>query len=113
MEVVKDTISNQKIKEMASRMFGNLVKAVVDVEKSIFVIDAELHSDEEAHLLQLGSKQEHLWGINIYPDLSESERIEFDSMINVRPSQGNNSREVEDPKIRESIIKIVSSKITK
>jgi len=86
MRIVEENISIDELKEMSSKMFGNLVKAVVDVEKNILVVDAELHSDQEAFLLESGSKQENLWGINIYPELSKEERIEFDSMINLRPS---------------------------
>ncbi len=111
MRIVKENISINELKEMSSKMFGNLVKAVVDVEKGILVIDAELHSDQEAYLLQLGSKQENLWGINIYPDLTKEERIEFDSMINLRPSQGNSSRGVENEEIQKKILDIVNSKI--
>ena len=99
MKVVEEQISTEELKVIASKMFGNLVKAVVDVEKKILVIDADLHSDEEAYLLQLGSKQENLWGINIYPELNIDERVEFNSMINLRPSQSNSSRGVDDKKI--------------
>jgi len=112
MKTVENNISIKELKEMSSKMFGNLVKAVVDVQKKILVVDSELHSDEEAYLLQLGSRQENLWGINIYPDLDKEERIEFDSMINLRPSQGNNSRGVEDEEIQKKIVDIVNSKIT-
>ncbi|MFA7628122.1 MAG: DUF5674 family protein [Candidatus Dojkabacteria bacterium] len=111
MKEVKGQISKEELKEMASKMFGNLVKAVVDVEKEVLVVDAELHSDQEAYLLEQGSKQENLWGINIYPDLNTEEMIEFDSMINLRPSQGNNSREVENEEIQRKILDIVNSKI--
>jgi hypothetical protein len=37
--------------------------------------------------------------------------IEFDSMINVRPLQGNRSRNVEDPAVRTKIIKLVHTLI--
>jgi hypothetical protein len=110
MKIV-ETITIAELKEMASKMFGNLVKAVVDIENGILVLDAELHSDEEALLLSQGSNQNNLWGINIYPDLPINERIEFDSMINLRPSQNNYSRGVEDSKIQDQIINIVNSKI--
>ena len=113
MEIVKEKISLDKLRVMASKMFGNLVKAVVDVEEDILVVDADLHSDEEAYLLEKGSKQSNLWGINIYPDLDGNEMIEFDSMINIRPSQDNNSRGVEDIKIQKRILEIVNSKIEK
>ena len=111
MRIVKENISIDELKEMSSKMFGNLVKAVVDVEKNILVVDAELHSDQEAFLLESGSKQENLWGINIYPELSKEERIEFDSMINLRPSQGNISRGIENEEIQKKILDIVNSKI--
>ena len=111
MRIVKENISIDELKEMSSKMFGNLVKAVVDVEKNILVVDAELHSDQEAFLLESGSKQENLWGINIYPELSKEERIEFDSMINLRPSQGNISRGIENEEIQKKILDIVNSTI--
>ena len=93
---------------MAEGRFGNLVKAVVDVERKIMALDGELHADEEALLLENGSLQENLWGINIYPELEGPERIEFDSVINIRPSQGNRSRGVDDSMIRERIVQAVT-----
>lgn len=92
---------------MSAGRFGDLVKAVVDVDRAIMLIDAELHSDQEAELLADGSRQQDLWGINLYPDAPEEDWIEFDSMINLRPSAGNRSRSVEDPVIRSRIIEIV------
>jgi len=112
MKVVEEKISLSELKEMASRMFNSLVKATVDVEKGILVVDADLHSDEEAYLLDKGSKQENIWGINIYPDKDIRNMIEFDSIINVRPSFGNNSRGVEDKDIQKKITDIVNSKIS-
>ena len=97
---------------MAQRRFGNMVKAVVDVEKGIMALDAELHADEEALLLGNGSKQAALWGINIYPDMKPEERIEYDSMINLRPGQGNKTRGVENAEIRDKIKEIVDRLIT-
>ncbi len=111
MKIVERQISIEELKEMASKMFGNLVKGVVDVEDGILVVDAELHSDQEAYLLERGSNQENLWGINIYPDLDKKERVEFDPMINLRPSQNNNSRGIEDEEIQKKIIDIINSKI--
>lgn len=108
MRIVESPITLDELKTMAEGLFGNLVKAVVDVERRIMALDGELHADEEALLLESGSRQESLWGINIYPELEGPDRIEFDSMINIRPSQGNRSRGVDDPKVRERIIQIVA-----
>ena len=108
IEVVRETISREVLTEIAKRQFGDMVKAVVDVEQGILAIGGELHSDEEATLLDQGSAQRHLWGINLYPDKPLNEWIEFDSMINVRPSAGNRSRYVESSEIREAVTRIVN-----
>lgn len=113
MIIVKDKITVKELNEMAFKMFGNLVKAVVDIEKEIMAVDAELHADEESLLLENGSMQKNLWGINIYPKQDGDDFIEFDSMINLRPSQGNRSREVENVEIQKRILEIVNKLIKK
>lgn len=106
MIFLKEGVTRKELIEIAESGFGEMVKAVVDIDKGIVAIDAELHSDLEAYCLEHGSKQEHLWGINYYPELEGDDFIEYDSLINIRPSQGNNSRGVEDKSIRERIIEI-------
>ncbi len=115
MKIVTESISLVELKEMAKKMYGSLVKAVVDIEQEIMVVDAEFHADEEMLLLEEESKQDNLWGINLYPDyINDADKwIEFDSMINIRPSFGNRSRYVEDPKIRATIITIVNKLVQK
>ncbi|MGC2310668.1 MAG: DUF5674 family protein [Candidatus Babeliaceae bacterium] len=108
MQVVHQKISITDLKEMSKKMSDNLVKAVVDIEKEVMVVDAEMHCDEESFLLEQDSQQEYLWGINLYPALFGHEKwIEFDSMINLRPSWGNRTRGVDDPKIQQKIRTIV------
>jgi hypothetical protein len=92
---------------MAAAQFGDFVKAVVDVEHGVMAIGGELHADEEALLLEQGASQAGLWGVNLYPDRPAPELIEFDSMINVRPSQANRSRGVEDVAVQQRIREIV------
>ena len=109
---VTDTITITELSEMAGKMYGNLVKAVVDVSNSSLVVDMEMHVDGEQYFLERGSKQNDLWGINLYPTkFGTDEFIEFDSMINIRPRQNNMSRGVEDKEIREKITSIVTGKI--
>lgn len=96
-----------ELQRMAAGGFGDMVKAVVDLRRGVMLLDAEMHADEEAELLSQGSQQQDLWGINFYPSLPETEWIEFDSMINLRPSQGNRSRGVDDPATRERISALV------
>ena len=105
--LVSEQISIAHLREIGEELFGDMVKAVVDVEKEVMVVGSELHADEEAFLLERNSQQSNLWGINLYTDRSVKEMVEFDSMINIRPRQSNRSREVEDPHIRAKIIRIV------
>jgi len=111
MKIIKDKISRKELTKIAQDMFGNLVKAVVDIEKKTMVVGGELHADEEALLIESGSKQINLWGINIYPDIKNDDWIEFDSMINLKPSQGNRSRGVENSDTQKIIIEIVNNLI--
>jgi hypothetical protein len=113
MKIVTKSITIRELKEMSSKMFDSLVKAVVDVKKEIMAVDAELHADEEQLLLKNGSRQTDLWGINIYPDEKDEKFIEFDSMINIRPYQSNRTRRIDDPKIREKVIQIVNKLVKK
>lgn len=108
MKFIDSKISKRELAEIAKERFGDMLKAVVDIELKVMVAGGELHSDEEAVLLERGSKQENLWGINIYMDKPENEKIEFDSMINIRPRQNNRSRDVLDMVIRERIVMIVN-----
>jgi hypothetical protein len=113
VKLIDKPINVGDLKEISSKMFGDLIKAVVDVKKEIMVIDAPMHADEEKCLLDLGSFQDDLWGINLYPELTGEDFIEFDSMINVRPRLNNYSRGVENKEIRRKIVIIVNKLITK
>ena len=107
MTLITTPLPLQALKQMAAAGFGNMVKAVVDVERGVLAVDAELHADLEARLLEEGSQPRALWGINLYPALEGDEFVEFDSLINLRPSQGNPSRSVEDAGIRQTIRMLV------
>ncbi len=115
MEMITQAITLARLREMAESKFGDMVKAVVDVDKGIMAVDGELHADEDEEELLLvhGSKQANLWGINIYPAAGIGDWLEFDSMINLRPSQANRSRGVENPQVRQRIVEIVSRLVTR
>lgn len=107
VRIVSEPVPLDGLRHVARGQFGDFVKAVVDVGSGVMAIGGELHADEEALLLEHGARQADLWGINLYPDRTAEERVEFDSMINVRPSQGNRSRGVEDAAVRQRIQAIV------
>jgi hypothetical protein len=104
----KNRVSICELQKMATDTFGDLVKAVVDVRLAIMAIDAELHADEEALLIENSSDQNDLWGVNLYPEMEGTDFVEYDSMINLRPSRGNRSRSVDDPAVRNRIREIVA-----
>lgn len=108
IKIIQEQISVEDLKDVAKNQFGSLVKAVVDIEKGIMAIGGELHADEEAVLSENGSVRESTWGINIYPDKSTDEWIEFDSMVNIKPQHGNRSRGVENPVVQEKIKSVVN-----
>ena len=105
--IIRERISREELLALAQLRFGDMVKASVDIARVVIAIGGELHSDEEALLLEDGSVQADVWGINIYPEERGDDWIEFDSMINVRPAQGNRSRGVDDPTIRDRIRHVV------
>lgn len=100
-------VTLDELRKLAAERFGDMVKGVVDLRRDILLLDADMHADQEAELLAEGSTQEDLWGINLYPDLDEADWLEFDSMINLRPSCGNRSRGVDDPATQAAITSLV------
>jgi len=107
-----DRTSVSELLAMSGKMSEPLVKGVVDINDQLLVVDAELHVDQEQYLLERGSKQSDLWGINLWPEQYGTDSfIEFDSMINIRPWQNNRSRSVDDHEIRERITGIVVAKV--
>lgn len=106
--LVDKPIVINELKKVAQQRFGDMIKGVVDLERQVLAIGGDLHADEEAFLLQQGSKQENLWGINLYVDLPMPEMLEFDSMINIRPRQNNRTRNVENQELRQKIAELVN-----
>lgn len=106
--IVRDRMTMAELRSLAQAGFGSLVKAVVDVRRGVAALGGELHSDDEALLLADGSRQADLWGINLYPEKPRSDWLEYDSMINLRPSQGNRSRSVDDAAVRLRIEALVN-----
>ena len=112
MQILQQAISIAELKELAQNTFGDMIKCVADVKRGLLAVDADLHSDLERLLLEDGSAQEDLWGFNLWVEEEGEDFIEFDSLINIRSWQGNPSRDVEAPEIREAIKSIVDKFIT-
>ena len=111
MTIINQAISRKILAEMAQNFYGEMIKGVVDINRRIMALDAELHSDLERLLLEDGSDQESLWGINLYPGVEGDDFIEFDSLNNISPRRNNFSRDVEDDAIRSQIRSIFKNLI--
>ncbi len=77
--------------------FDVYIKTVIDINKKICSAGANLHFQSEKILLDAGSLQTNLWGGGV--DL-ETKVIDFNSFINIRPSDNNISNEIQDSGIR-------------
>lgn len=107
MKILDTPIKKSALQNSDFLLGDEMVKAVVDIERGLIGIDAEMHADIEKWFLENGSNQDDLWGINLWPNEEGEDFIEFDSMINIRPRQGNRSRDVENPEVRAKIREVV------
>lgn len=111
-KIVTDTITISELKVLAHEMYGDVIKAVVDVEQGLLGVGGEFHSEIERILTeQHGARRENTWGINLLLDKSGDDLIEFDSMINLKPALGNRTRDVEDEATRKRIRTIVDERV--
>ena len=111
MKIISQPIKHSELTAILPGYFGDMIKGVVDVKQCRLGIDAELHADIEKEMLSQGSQQADLWGINLYPEMEGDDFIEFDSLINIRPHQGNRSRDVQDPAVRQQITDVINKLI--
>ncbi len=107
MQILQQPISRAKLRTLAQNTFGDMIKCVADIRLDLLALDADLHADLEQMLLKNGSAQENLWGFNLWVEEAGEDFIEYDSLINIRSWQGNPSRNVLDPEVREKIRQIV------
>lgn len=112
IRIIKESINRFELRQIAKERFGDLVKAAVDIEKGILALGGELHIDEEVELIEKEkSRNENVWGVNLYPEKEGDDFIEFDSMINIKPNFGNRTRDIDNEEIRNKIINIVNKLI--
>ena len=111
MEIINKKTPLSKLKSDYMHYFDSVIKADVDILQCIIAVDGDLHADLESLLLENGSEQENIWGINLYPFKDKTEFIEFTSLINIRPAMNNLSMEIEDESIKTEITKIVNELI--
>lgn len=107
--IIKDKITREELKLLAHEQYGDLIKAVVDIEQEIMGVGGELHVDIQSLLIDKESSEaQNTWGINLYLEKAGDDFIEFDSMINLKPILGNRSRSVDNADTRDKIREIVN-----
>jgi hypothetical protein len=104
--IARGRLASGEVRRLVQRHFEDMVKFVVDVARGVAAVGGELHADEEALLLEDGSRQDDLWGANYYPGRGEDRCLEYTSLINIRPSQGNRSMVIEDETVRRRVREI-------
>jgi hypothetical protein len=105
--VVSEPIERQELARLVAAHFGDMVKIVADVRREIVAVGGELHADAEQALLEQGSRQADLWGANYYPGVGPERCLECTALINIRPSQGNPSMEIQDAETRDAVRSLV------
>lgn len=111
IRIITKPISRSVIKEIAKELYIDMVKGVVDVEREIIALGGQWHMDANNVLTEAGSKQNEVWGFNLYPDKEGEDRIEYIALINIRPVLGNRDMYIEDAKLREKVQGIVNKLI--
>ena len=104
--LVDRKLDHSELARLVGAYFEDMVKYVVDIERRVAAVGGELHADAEKLLLEEGSRQADLWGANYYPGRGAEDCIEYTSLINIRPSQGNRSMLIEDGGIKERVREI-------
>jgi hypothetical protein len=105
--IIRERIERHELARLVATYFGDMVKIVVDVRRQIVAVGGELHADAEQLLLEQGSQQADLWGANYYPGLGAEQCLEYTALINIRPSQGNPSMEIQDAEMRKIVHSLV------
>ena len=104
--IVSSSVERDELARLVQLYFKDMVKYVVDVRRRVVAVGGELHADGERLLLDEGSLQPDLWGANYYPGRGPERCIEYTALINIRPSQGNRSMEIQDPTTRKLVREI-------
>ncbi len=109
IKIIRDKMTKLELEELAKEFYVEMIKGVVDIKKEIIALGGEWHMDANLVLIEDGSKQENLWGFNVYLNKPKGKMVEYNSLINIRPKQGNMSMEIESEEIKSKIFEIVNN----
>lgn len=97
--LLKEHATPAQIQDMLLQ-YESMIKIVVDIRRRILAGGGEMYADCDAVLLEDGSEQDDLWGANWYP---HDQRVEFESLINIRPRLGNRNILIQDENLRKQV----------
>ena len=109
--ILEHPVDPAELRRLVDLYFGDMVKFVVDVRRRVAAVGGEIQADGEAELLARGSAQADLWGANYYPGQGPDGCLEYTALINIRPSQGNRSMEIQDAETRRAVREITHALI--
>lgn len=107
IRIIREPTTLDTLNELAGLYHKRLVKGVADIDLGIIALGGEWHIDANNVLTALGSAQSNLWGFNVYPQEKGNKAIKYNSMINIRPTQGNTSMDVQGASLQEAIRSLV------
>lgn len=107
IKIINKKINDTELREIAKDFYGEMIKGVVDIKQEILAMGGEYHMDANNVLTEKGSKQENIWGFNWYFNRTGEDRIEYTSLINIRPKQMNRKMEVQDRVLRDTMKTII------
>jgi hypothetical protein len=108
IRIIKEPVPRDIVSEIAKEFYEDMVKGVADIKRGIIAIGGEWHSDANNVLIKDGSSQENNWGFNFYLNRPKGEEIEYVSLINIRPAQGNRDMYIEDADIRDKVRVVIA-----
>jgi hypothetical protein len=106
--IVREPVDKETLDDLAKEWHVSLVKGVADISRAIIALGGEWHIDANNRLIEDGSEQKNLWGFNIYQKEYGDKAIEYNSLINIRPMQGNRSMEITNEETRKAVRKAVA-----
>jgi len=109
IEIIDRKMGSKDLTKFLGNPFPEMIKFVIDIHREVVAMGGELHADAETLLLEGGSTQTNLWGGNLYVSSDGARRVEWTAMINIRPSQGNRSMQVENPSIQKEMARILDT----
>ena len=107
IKIIDKKITESELREIAKNFYLDMIKGVVDIKRKILAVGGEYHIDANMILIENGSQQQNLWGFNWYFDRISDKRLEYISLINIRPAQGNRAMEVQDASLRDSMHAVI------